>query len=170
MLNNFIPIKLWKQEELENLDCLYGYSHKFVGYLPFKEINDIVKIGNTSRLGIKGIDEYDEKLYIQLSIRDQKAILDKNWLDLEKFGFSSMKIISNPKITRWDRVKLNIKPEEINTLEIEGVIAIPNSYEIDIEIEFIFLGHLKENANKIIMQHSTTKAIYLISKEKIKKV
>ncbi len=80
MPNNFIPGDKWTHSELPNLECLYGYSHKRIGYTPFVEITEVVPIGKTKRIGVKGIDDEGTKLYIQLFENQIEIIKEKGWL------------------------------------------------------------------------------------------
>lgn len=80
MQNNFIPEIEWKHSELTDKECLYGYSHSSKGYYPYHIINEIIDVGKTGRVGIKGLSENGEKLYIQLFPDQYKIVKEKDWL------------------------------------------------------------------------------------------
>lgn len=82
MENKSIALLDWKQSEVSNLDCLYGYSYKSQCYYPFKEINEVKNIGKTGRVGVKGFAENGDKLYIQLYKEHINKAIEKNWIVL----------------------------------------------------------------------------------------
>lgn len=85
MLSNFISMGDWDPKKIGERDCLYGFSHKRYGFLPFKEIKEVINIRRGNKIGVKGLDEEGNKLYSQFSSKDQLIIKEKGWL--KEFGF-----------------------------------------------------------------------------------
>ena len=82
MQNNPISLSDWKQSEVSNQNCLYGYSYKSKIYLPYAEITEIKTMGKTGRIGIKGFAENKDKLFIQLYKEHISNAVEKGWITL----------------------------------------------------------------------------------------
>lgn len=79
---NSISVIDWKQSEITDKDVFYGYSHKSECYFPYHQITDILKVGKTGRIGVKGFAENGDKLYVQLYKEHINKAIEKGWIKL----------------------------------------------------------------------------------------
>lgn len=111
MMLQAVPVHEWRSKMLTQKDKLYGFNHRLKVWLPFHKINEVNLISTSGRIGVKGISQNKDKLYIQIHRKFFPKIIEKGWLNEWNHIFDQVyKIIEDflngpNRKTKFDKLK-----------------------------------------------------------------